>query len=181
MLVRSGARVTFLEWANKWRIPQEAFAELVALSVVPPTTDEMSGDNKSEAYVQSRVLLEGGDRGVYLWRNNVGAGSLYPLNDLCEACQLAVGPKVRMIRWGLANQSKRINSEIKSGDLIGGKPTLITADMVGSTVLKFYSRECKSEGWEWRGTEREVAQLAWTTLINSLGGDAAIVNSVGSL
>lgn len=125
---------------------------------------EMKG--RSESNVQARVRLEAADKGVKLFRNNVGAGTLANGNH---------------VRWGLANDSPAINAVIKSGDLIGGRPRIITLDMVGTTLLQFVSRECKAEGWKPDNSPRTVAQIRWRDLINSLGGDAAIVDDVGSL
>lgn len=153
------------EWATRWGVSQQAFAELAACSIVEPDADAVVG-GKSEAYVQSLIRLEAPQRGVYLWRNNVGAGKLASGN---------------FVRFGLGNDSKQLNERLKSGDLIGVRPVLITADMVGSTIGKFVSRECKKSDWRYSGSTEENAQLAWSTLINSLGGDAKIVKSVGSL
>jgi hypothetical protein len=52
--------------------------------------------------------------------------------------------------------------------------------MVGTTVLRFTSREIKRAGWKFSGTLEECAQLQWCNLINSLGGDAKIVSGPGS-
>lgn len=177
--------MTFQEWAVRWGISQQAFAELIALSIVTPEPDALAGGKKfephisrSEAYVQSAIRLEAPQRGVYLWRNNVGAGANVQLKDLCDECRMKTR---RPIRWGLGNDSKALNETIKSADLIGLKPVLITADMVGTIIGKFFSRECKREDWNYSGTMEENAQLAWAALINSLGGDAKIVKATGSL
>lgn len=149
------------QWALRWGLPPQALDEL---AIVSSTTGGNEG--MSESAVQSRVRLEASQHGIHLWRNNNGAG------------QLADGG--RFIRFGLANDSAQLNKVLKSGDLIGGSRTLITAAMVGRTVLRFTSRECKHGNWKWSGTEEELAQLKWATLINSLGGDAQIVSGPGS-
>lgn len=169
--------MTLAEWAERWGIPPQAFAELAACSIVPSEPDELVG-NKSEAYVQSAVRLAAPYKGLYLWRNNVGAGSVSNLRELCDDCRRHAR---RVIRWGLGNDSKKINDVMKSADLIGIEKKLITADMVGSHIGKFHSIETKSENWRYSGTQEENAQLAWSTLINSLGGSAKIVNSASSL
>lgn len=167
--------MTLAEWAERWGIPAQAFAELATCSIVTPA--EVVGI-KSEAYVQSTVRLEAPRRGVYLWRNQVGAGIVAHARELCDECRRNAR---RPIRWGLGNDSSKLNDVIKSGDLIGVRPMLITNEMVGRRIGQFISRECKREDWTYSGTKEETAQLAWSTLINSLGGDAAIVKTVGSL
>lgn len=169
--------MTLEEWAVRWRIPPQAFAELADCSIVTPGPD-VSGSHKTEAYVMSAVRLEAPRRGVYLWRNNVGAGANVQLKELCDVCR---DKARRPIRWGLGNDSKQVNEVFKSGDLIGGRPLLIQPHHVGYRVMQFVSRECKREDWVYTGTKEENAQLAWATLVNSLGGDAKIVNAVGSL
>jgi len=165
------------EWAARWNIPAEAFRELVACSIVPPEPDEVVG-TKSEAYVQSTVRLAAPGRGIYLWRNQVGAGIVANARDLCHEC---VQKARRPIRWGLGNDSKKQNDVMKSADLIGIEKKLITPDMVGSYIGKFHSVETKHEDWKYSGTAEENAQLAWATLINSLGGEAKIVKHASSL
>lgn len=149
------------QWALRWGLPPQALDELAIV-----TSNTGGNEGMSESAVQSRVRLEASKKGVHLWRNNVGAG------------KLADGG--RFIRFGLANDSAQLNSVLKSGDLIGGRRTVITRDMVGRAVLRFISRECKHGDWKYTGTEEEQAQLKWATLINSLGGDAKIVSGPGS-
>jgi hypothetical protein len=115
----------------------------------------------SEANVQSRVRLEASARGIYTWRNNVGV-----LKDITG----------RPVRYGLANDSPALNKVLKSADVIGIEPVVITQDMVGQTIGRFYSRECKAEGWKRDNSERTKAQEAWRDLINRLGGNAKIVD-----
>lgn len=119
----------------------------------------------AEAYVQSQIRLEAARKGIYLWRNNCGAGTL---------------DNGSFIRWGLANESEAVNKVIKSADLIGIRRLVITPEMVGQTVGIFVSREAKAADWHYTGTDREVAQLKWLTLINSYGGDAKFVTGPGS-
>lgn len=152
------------EWAARWGIPLAAIAELKDVYALDGTPDDRVG--KSEAYAQSQVVLEGARKGVRLWRNNVGV-----LEDR----------NGRPVRYGLANRDKAENELIKSGDLIGIRPVLITPDLVGATLGQFVSREIKEPGWTYAETEREVAQLRWAELICALGGDAAFATGEGSL
>jgi hypothetical protein len=119
---------------------------------------------KSEAAIQNDVRLEASKLGIYLWRNNVGAHKT----------------DTGFIRYGLANDSAATNKTMKSADLIGIRPLVITLDHVGMTVGQFVSREIKQEGWAFRGTERELSQERWAKLIASLGGDAAFASGVGT-
>lgn len=118
-----------------------------------------------EADVLNLVRKEAAEKGILLWRNNVGA---------------AKTESGSFIRFGLANDSAGINAQIKSADLIGIRPVVITQEMVGKTVGVFISRECKASGWKYQGTPQQDAQLRWEGLINWNGGDAKIVTSLGS-
>ena len=111
-----------------------------------------------ERNVQNQVRLLAAQSGWGCWRNNVGV--------LMDARGVPV-------RFGLANDAPAVNRQIKSGDLILCIPRLITQEMVGTVIGQFGSRECKAEGWKPRaGDTRYQAQLRWSELINSLGGDA---------
>ena len=120
----------------------------------------------NEAAVSVQVRLEASRLGLRLWRNNVGAGYMQDGSFL---------------RWGLANDSAAVNARLKSADLIGIRPVLITPQMVGAVLGQFVSREVKASNWRWRGTDREQAQMAWAELVNSLGGDAAFATGEGTL
>lgn len=76
------------------------------------------------------------------------------------------------VRYGLANESKSQNQEIKSADLIGIKPTLIGPHHVGQVIGQFVSIECKHQTWQYKGDKHEVAQLNWANFVNSKGGFA---------
>ena len=117
----------------------------------------------SESAIQQRLRLWASKRGVRLWRNNVGV-----LKD----------ERGVPVRYGLANDSKGMNQSLKSSDLIGITPVIITPEMVGQTLGVFTSYECKSEGWKYKGTDREVAQHKWLMLVEQLGGISGFINSV---
>jgi hypothetical protein len=144
----------FYQWARDWSIPSVALADLRARLGAHPLKPTAHPE-RSEAAVQQQVRLEAAERGILLFRNNVGA-----LQD-------EVG---RWVRYGLANDSRQLNKRFKSGDLIG-----LRSDG------RFVSREIKPSDWVYTGTEREVAQLAWADLINAHGGDAAFATGRGSL
>lgn len=130
----------------------------------PPLPAEAPGAGKSEAWAQSIVRLEASEKGIKIFRNNVGV-----LQDKTG----------RPVRYGLANDSAQMNDVIKSGDLIGIKSVTITPAMVGHRFGQFVSVECKAPGWQFTGTGREKAQLAWANLINSMGGMACFATGPG--
>jgi len=127
--------MTLTEWANRWGIPPQAIAELAGISAVMPVPFDEAPH--SESHVQAKVRLEAARKGVHLWRNNSGAGSVVEPKKLCPRCQ----PLARtFIRWGLGNDSAKLNEVVKSADLIGWRPRLITSELVGHTVAQFVSR-----------------------------------------
>lgn len=153
------------QWAIRHHVSMQALAELRVMFGFEP--DPVTADTgSSESAVQSRVRLEAAQKGVRLWRNNVGA-----LKDETG----------RMVRYGLANDTAAVNRVIKSGDLIGIRPVLVTPQMVGATIGQFVSREVKAGGWRYTGTDREAAQLRWAELVISMGGDAAFASSDNTL
>ena len=150
--------MNLIKWAKRWAIPEKALAELAELSGADFTPKTVAG--LSETAVQNKVRLAAAKNNVRLWRNNVGAFD--PAN-----------PPNPGFRWGLCNDSKKLNAKLKSSDLIGIAPVIITEEMVGLTVGVFTARECKPEGWSYKGSPREQAQLNYINLINLLGGDAS--------
>ena len=139
-----------------------------------PTRDRLSYGRRThhkhahnpESDVLALVRREAADKGLRVWRNTNGA------------VHTADG---RFIRFGLANDSEAVNKRIKSADLIGCRPVVITAAMVGHTVGQFVSREVKASNWHFTGTDREQAQLRWAELVTGLGGDASFATGVGTL
>jgi hypothetical protein len=120
----------------------------------------------SESGIQAKVLLRASQEGMRLWRNNVGA-----LQD-------ATG---RYVRYGLANDTPKLNKVFKSSDLIGLRTVTITQDMVGKAIGQFVALEVKKEGWTYKGTDHEKAQKAFIDFINGMGGYAAFCNGEGEI
>lgn len=145
---------TYTEWATAH--PEAAAALQLVLN-----TDVVHRGGGSEARVQQDVRLEIARRGAVAWRNNVGATPAR-----CPDCGASRPP----VRYGLANDSTRLNERIKSSDLILAIPRVIQPHQVGTTIAQFGAVECKRPGWEYSGTDREAAQSAWLALIASLGG-----------
>lgn len=148
-------------WAARHNIPPAALAELHRLLTATVTPTSANG-GESESDVQSRVRLAAARNGTLLWRNNVGAGKL---------------DNGSFVRWGLCNDSQALNDKVKSADLIGIRPVLVTPAHVGSTIGQFVSLECKRHGWKYAGTKREAAQKHWLEVIQAAGGDARFITS----
>ena len=151
------------EWAHRWSLPRAAVLELRELLRTETPETESGG---SEAGLQSRVRLEASSKGLLLWRNNVGV------------FRTEAGG---VVRTGLANDNKEMNSRVKSSDLIGIKPVIITPEMIGTTLGQFAAIECKRPGWRFTGTERETAQRRYHDIVVSHGGWAKFVNGEGQL
>ena len=147
-----------LEWAQRWNIPAAALIELRQFTL--PTT--VPGVDRSESAVKSRVRLAASYKGIYVWRNN---------------CGVAFNAQGQPVRFGLANDSARVGETVKSGDLIGIRPRIITVADVGHLIGQFVSWEIKRSDWTFDPNDaRESAQFAWATLVNSLGGEGRFIN-----
>lgn len=144
-----------LTWAQAWGIPVAALDDLGARLTASTVSDTNEGAGLSEAGVASRVRLAEAQAGNRIWRNNVGA------------VQTEDG---RHLRYGLCNESAKMNKAIKSSDFVGIYRRLVMPSDVGLYIGQFYAIETKRRGWKFSGDERETAQLAFLTLVNSLGG-----------
>jgi len=112
----------------------------------------------SEALNQQNIRLAAPSHGTILWRNNVGA------------CRTDDG---RQLRFGLGNDSAKINKHLKSSDLIGINPVVITQDMVGMTIGQFIAVEVKSDNFTPRESDtRYVAQRNFHECVKKFGGAA---------
>lgn len=109
----------------------------------------------SEAQIQQAIRLAAPNLGIYLWRNNSGA---------------MIDNNGRAVRYGLGNDSHKINKHMKSSDLIGITPVLITEKHIGQTLGVFTSVEVKREGWVKPTNERDRAQEQWLRIIVGAGG-----------
>lgn len=147
------------QWAKDWgHSPNTVLDLLERLGMgYAPEAAAFDTSGWSETAISNKVRLDAAKAGVLSWRNNVGA-----MQD----------ESGRVVRYGLCNDSKKLNEEIKSADLIGVAPRLITPDMVGSIIGQFWSREVKEASWVYTGTPHERAQAKWASIITSKGGDA---------
>lgn len=147
------------QWALRWGLSHEMLADLKRELGFDQTSIEVIREGAtSETGAAQRMQLDANNQGVVMWRNNVGAYQ---------------DDRGQWIRYGLANISKQMNKKVKSSDYIGIKPLLITHDMVGTYVGQFVARETKKPGWNYSGTEREVAQAKFISIVISYGGDAS--------
>lgn len=155
------------QWAARHGVSLQALHELQALFGMHGNHSMPAKvEGISEAAVQSVVRVEAARKGVRLFRNNVGA-----LTD----------ERGVPVRYGLANESPQANALMKSSDLVGWRPVLITREHVGTVIAQTVLRECKRVGWHYTGTEREAAQLAWLQLGVAGGADAAFCTGEGTL
>lgn len=148
------------EWADRWGIPHAAITELLA--TIGVHWDAPNNAKTPEGEVQQRVRLEASAKGCVLWRNNVGVTENH-------------------VRYGLCNDSPKVNKRLKSADLVGIRPVIVTPEMVGRKVGIFLAREAKGGDWVYRGTAREEAQLRWAMIVLGMGGEAAFTNAEGSI
>lgn len=158
--------LTLYNWAIRHDITPGALAELQTLLAGAPDVPSTASD-ASESAVQANIRVETSKLGWRLWRNNVGAGKL---------------DSGSFVRFGLANDTKQMNDQIKSGDLIGIRPVLITAAHVGQVIGQFTSVECKRGDWKPSRTDkREIAQRKWVEVVTALGGYAMMTNDAGGV
>lgn len=123
---------------------------------------------KSEELIQQKVRLDVARSGIDMWRNNVGV-----------AMHTDYYGKTRAVRYGLLNDTEKINERFKSSDLIGIRPVLITADMVGQVLGVFAAIETKKSDWTYRpNDEHTQAQQRFIDLVRAAGGFAGFARSV---
>ena len=157
-------------WAREWSISPAAIEALqthLGLMTAPRGFEPVAPAG-SEAAVQAAVRAEASRRGERVWRNNLGAYT---------------DPESgQFVRYGLANDSKQLNEVIKSADLIGIRPITVTPADVGVVIGQFVSYECKHSGWRHRPNDkREQAQVAWASLVLTLGGVARFITGAGQI
>lgn len=153
-------------WATLW--PQAA-AELQQVLHAAAHYHPEEAPKNSETRVQQAVRMEIARRGGLCFRNNVGASPTKE-QHVCPRCTFTFEVRKDALRWGLCNDSARLNAQLKSPDLIGAVPVLITPQMVGQTIGQFRGWEVKREGWEFNPKDpHECAQLAFGTLIEGKG------------
>ena len=154
-------------WAIKWGVCAAALQDLrVQFNMMTDPDSETRAAEGSEGRAQADVRIEASEKGHRLWRNNVGV-----LKD----------ERGVPVRFGLCNDSSKLNKLIKSGDLIGIRQRVVRPEDVGTIIGQFMSREVKEPGWVYSGSGREPAQLRWVETVNALGGDAAFATGCGTI
>jgi len=160
---------TLAEWSSRWNVPPAAIEELAQLIKddspdKPPPTVRQPADG--EKHVKQAVRLEASQKGCRLWPCNSG---------------VAFNKNGQPVRFGLFNESAKLNKELKCPDLIGIRPVLIKPEYVGRVFGVFLAREIKHGFWKYTGKGREVAQKNACELIISLGGDAGFATGPGTI
>lgn len=97
----------------------------------------------AETNIMNQVMLDESKKGVMLWRNNTGKFR-------------AMDNPQRIVTVG----------QVGSADIIGVKPILITADMVGQTIGQAVAIEVKTT----TGRQSE-AQKLWQIAFEKHGGE----------
>lgn len=121
-----------------------------------------------ESAVQQRVILRASELDVLTMRNNSGA--LFDENG-------------RLVRYGLMNESKQINSVYKSSDLIGITPINAYLQLPNLPagwykIGVFTAIETKPSDWSFSPKDkRAVAQANFHKLVIDNGGFAGFATS----
>lgn len=114
-----------------------------------------------EAYASQEVRKRASDWKARLMRNNSGV-----LTDKTG----------RPVRFGLGNESSKVNAQFKTGDYVGWFPVTITPEMVGKTIAVFANIEVKAVGFtvklDYNPKSREYAQNNFNNLVTSHNGIA---------
>lgn len=136
--------MTFEQWALTY--PAAAAALATVNNVAPVPT------GRSEAAVQADLRVAAAKIGYCLWRNN--SGSLPDERGV-------------PVRFGLGNDSAKLNEVFKSSDLIGIGPN-----------GRFVAIEVKAPGWSKPSNKREQAQANFIGAVKARGGLAGFATSI---
>lgn len=115
----------------------------------------------SESAVSQHAQYALTQLGGFAMRNNLG---------------VAFDANGRPVRYGLMNESKSVNAEYKSSDLIDCVPITIQPYHVGRTFGLFVALETKQSDWKLRPSDAHAqAQLRFLNLIRRNGGAADFI------
>lgn len=121
-----------------------------------PFDDEVP-DTGTEGDVQNLIRIAAADMGHILWRNNSGATT----TDTGS-----------YVRFGLGNDSKKLNETYKSPDLVGIRSA------IGNLPLRPMLIEVKEPGWKFTNTPREKGQLRFMQHAATFGALCGFCQSV---
>jgi hypothetical protein len=152
--------MTLQEWQIKHHVSDEAMHELNHL-FDPSAPRQYALPAVSEQATQQEIRVAAFKHGRTLWRNNSGA---------------TMDDNGNMIRYGLGNDSSRLNKVWKSSDLIGITPVMSTC--AGQKFGVFTAIECKRPGWTGVRTKHEKAHNAFLMSVALNGGIAKFATSV---
>jgi hypothetical protein len=152
-------RTEIEQWADRYRVPPIALKELYEI-LTPPLPD--FGATRNERSEQNKIRAAAPLAGASLWRNNSGVAresngpgrcpkcdSVLPIASHAVACpgcrkRILRGEATRYVRYGLGNDSRKINDRFKSPDLIGLTPVIIRPEHIGRTFGVFTGIEVKT-------------------------------------
>jgi hypothetical protein len=145
-------RDDLIAWSVRHGVGPQALVELEALLRTSPVTSPLVVRGTVDPVHDIRMSWQ--DWGGLLWRNNSGVATVKE-----------PGEPPRVVRYGLANESKRQNETIKSSDWIGICP-----------IGRFTALEQKPVGWHLVPSDaRGHAQAKFHDIVRSAGGVAGFV------
>lgn len=147
--------LSITDWAAKHGVSRAALDELLMSTCMPPVVSGLSG----EMAVQQQIRAEAPALGCVLMRNNSGA---------------LMDERGIPVRFGLGNDSAKLNAVIKSSDLIGITP--VTDPMSGRQYGVFTAVEVKAPGYKGPRTQHDQAQARFIALVRSKSGIAGFAS-----
>jgi hypothetical protein len=125
--------------------------------------------NNTESTVIANVRIITSAKGMRLFRNSVGQAWQ---GRITEDQNLIYPKSKRPVYVIELTDARRVTYGLVKGssDLIGWRPLVITADMVGKTIAQFTSIECKTKAYSKITDE----QANWLDQVAKSGGYAAL-------
>lgn len=155
--------MNYQEWVTRYPEAAAALAGVVFAPVDAPNTA------LTEQAVQQECRFVGAGQGMWLLRNNSGAFN-------------PKQPPSPGTRWGLGNDSSKINAVMKSSDLIGCTEFVIPPHWVGRKVAVMTAIEVKDPNWHLTpGDKRAQAQAAFMNKVTAMGGLSGFVTNAAQL
>ena len=158
-------------WCQRWWhvLPPDAQDEFNRV-MQPHSFSQPDHSEKSESAIQADIRLAASQSyRAPLWRNNNGAAMM----------QAHENEQPRHVRFGLGNDSAKVNKAWKSSDLIGITPVQISIAHIGKTLGVFTAVEVKTPGWHLTpGDKRAQAQSNFMNSVATFGGFAGFAQSV---